>query len=88
MLGRILVSCNPTFVLVGITVVTYQVEYIGYRDSATFDGAKAFLEIHNLRRVCANWVEEHIQMSVRNDSQRFSAIDAEVRNSTSRPIIT
>ena len=41
MLGRILASCNPTFVLVGITVVTYQFEYIGDRDSETFDGAKA-----------------------------------------------
>jgi hypothetical protein len=41
MLGRILASCNPTFVLVGITVVIYQFEYIGDRDSGTFDGAKA-----------------------------------------------
>jgi hypothetical protein len=38
MLGRILASCNPTFVLVGITVVTYRFEYIGYRD---FGRAKA-----------------------------------------------
>lgn len=50
---------------------------------------KPFLEIHNqLRRGCANGAEEYIQMSLRNDSQRFSAIDAEVRNSISRPIIT
>ncbi len=45
MLGRMLVPCNPTFVIVGITVVTYQFEYIEDRDSVAFYESRSFLEI-------------------------------------------